>query len=97
MKKELSPTALIGIIVGVVVVVIAGVLMMVRNDPASRGPHAPPHFDPAAKATEAQPPFAPSGVPKASTPPAPSGPPGAHPSDSRPVDPERGGLGARVQ
>lgn len=52
MKKEISPAVIVGAIVGVVAVVVLVIFFVVKTDPASQAPNAPPRFDSDAKAAE---------------------------------------------
>jgi hypothetical protein len=53
MKKELSPGVLIGAIVGLLAVVgVVAFLLLVKGDPASQAPNAPPTFNASAAAAK---------------------------------------------
>lgn len=54
MKKEISPAAIIGAIVGLAVVIALAIFFTVKSDPASQAPHDPPRFDAGAKAAESR-------------------------------------------
>ena len=51
-KKDLSPSAVIGAIVGLVVVLAAVAFFLYKSDPAAQAPNPPPRFNPADKAKE---------------------------------------------
>jgi len=89
MKKEISPVAIICIVVGVAAAVVVGVFFMIRSDPVAQGPHPPPRFDPAAREAEEARNRPPASMMQPASP--TQVPPGTHPSDARPGDDMRPG------
>lgn len=53
MKKEISPTVIIGAAIGLVAIIAFAIFFAVKSDPAAQAPHPAPRFDSDAKTAEA--------------------------------------------